>query len=115
MGHIPQVKNRNPCSTEEQRHVSQEFSQDLKQHFGRVMRARRHFWCCLFVCSTVTCTLTCVLDPPRQSTVRRLPFHANTMLDLFRVYYTLTRLGMYLLFGFTFIDLIGTPLLTRLV
>ena len=29
--------------------------------FWIVIRARRHFWACLFICSTVTCTCTCHL------------------------------------------------------
>ena len=29
-----------------------------KPAFSRLIRDRRHFWCCLFVFSTVTCTLT---------------------------------------------------------
>ena len=33
-----------------------------KTAFWIVIRARRHFWACLFICSTETC----VLDPPKS-------------------------------------------------
>ena len=48
-------------------------SPQSKTEFWIVIRARRHFWACLFICSTATCTsgvylylspVTCVLDPP---------------------------------------------------
>ena len=32
-----------------------------KTAFWIVIRARRHFWACLFICSTATCTCTCHL------------------------------------------------------
>ena len=63
-----QVKTRIRCSNDQQ--LSQTFPRDLKQLFCSVISARRHFWCCLFVCSTVACTdmwnVTCVLDLPLQ-------------------------------------------------
>ena len=36
-------------------------SPQSKTAFWIVIRARRHFWACLFICSTAACTCTCHL------------------------------------------------------